>query len=594
MKTRLLILMTFLTFSILSSYGKYQAEIERLSFLADSLYSVGKVDSALTVGHKLVELAEKEKEPSVLTSCYTSLGVYLRSSGKLEEAVAAYDKAINYSKQLSLDSEENLQSIVVMYNNLSTLYLDMKSHDKAEEYALQAVNYADKCEDKLFRSQIYSVASSIFIIREKYDMAMQYLKKAKELSEEMQQHDAALNAMSYYVLAMYRTGKPQQQINEAIKEAEEIVPLVKSKMSLISYYQTLFYVYQHNKSNKKTIETAQKLLAIEEIESYPFILYDIYNNLHAVYREEGDYKKAYTVLEKAKVLQDSLFVNEKGKQLEELSVKYETQKKELEIQKLNEQQLETRHRTQMLVGGLLLLLLVVAIGAVYIVLRQRLRIEQQKRETERQKHQFEQIQHETQQTMTKKYLKQLEEEHERLAKELHDGICNDLLALEMQIDKGSVSDAWIENLKRSREQIRQVSHELLPPIFQEATIFEVLSHYAKTLSTSDLSIKLSTNTEDIDWSVLPDHLALNIYRIVQEATGNAMKHSSATLIEIGLNWQLPDLVITIADNGHNSKFDRTGVGLRTMQERAAAMKGKLEVDFSPEGCRIIVSIPVFA
>ena len=102
-----------------------------------------------------------EKDTCAMMSCYTSQGVYLRSSGKLTEAIAAYDKALQYAPLLSGNNEENLQAITTLYNNLATVYLDMKNPAQAVKYALDAVKQADKCQDKSFRTQIYTVCSSI-------------------------------------------------------------------------------------------------------------------------------------------------------------------------------------------------------------------------------------------------------------------------------------------------------------------------------------------------------------------------------------------------------------------------------------------------
>ena len=103
-----------------------------------------------------------EKDTCAMMSCYTSQGVYLRSSGKLTEAIAAYDKALQYAPLLSGNNEENLQAITTLYNNLATVYLDMKNPAQAVKYALDAVKQADKCQDKSFRTQIYTVCSSNF------------------------------------------------------------------------------------------------------------------------------------------------------------------------------------------------------------------------------------------------------------------------------------------------------------------------------------------------------------------------------------------------------------------------------------------------
>lgn len=582
-------------FLFVSVIGQNTAEVRRVLEITDSLYSLGKVDSALIVCRQAAPLVRQEENPGAIVSFYTSQGVYLRSSGMLPDAVKSYDTALEYVGRLDTTSEDDRQSAVVLYNNLSTLHMDMKSLDKSEEYALLAVSLADKCTDKTFRAQIYTVASSVFIIRKLYGQAKEYLAKAIELSHEEGQFDKELGALTYYMLVLQKTDSPQSEINRYAGKADSILPRVNSVMALINYYQILFVIRQDNKDYQAAIATADKLLSLDGITNYPFLLYDIYNNLHLAYKSIHDYEHAYAALSQAQQLNDSLFQKEKAKQLEELSVKYESKEKELEIQKLNEEKRWARQRLYVALGGSGVILVISGLFFAYFVQRQRLRSERQKREMETQRHEFEQLQRVTEQKLTRNYLGKLEHDHARLAKELHDGVCNDLFSMEVSVDsqQGVQTKDWIANLQRIRENIRLVSHELLPPVFQEATINEVISDYLESLSTQECPISFKTLPEDVEWAVLPDTMSLNIYRIIQEAVSNALKHACATRISVVMEWKLPNLEIRIVDNGKGSATHKPGIGIQTMKERVAALKGTFTIDSTMSGTTIIVLIPVF-
>lgn len=582
-------------FLFVSVIGQNTAEIRRVLEITDSLYSLGKVDSALIVCRQAAPLVRQEENPGAIVSFYTSQGVYLRSSGMLPDAVKSYDTALEYVGRLDTTSEDDRQSAVVLYNNLSTLHMDMKSLDKSEEYALLAVSLADKCTDKTFRAQIYTVASSVFIIRKLYGQAKEYLAKAIELSHEEGQFDKELGALTYYMLVLQKTDSPQSEINRYAGKADSILPRVNSVMALINYYQILFVIRQDNKDYQAAIATADKLLSLDGITNYPFLLYDIYNNLHLAYKSIHDYEHAYAALSQAQQLNDSLFQKEKAKQLEELSVKYESKEKELEIQKLNEEKRWARQRLYVALGGSGVILVISGLFFAYFVQRQRLRSERQKREMETQRHEFEQLQRVTEQKLTRNYLGKLEHDHARLAKELHDGVCNDLFSMEVSVDsqQGVQTKDWIANLQRIRENIRLVSHELLPPVFQEATINEVISDYLESLSTQECPISFKTLPKDVEWAVLPDTMSLNIYRIIQEAVSNALKHACATRISVVMEWKLPNLEIRIVDNGKGSATHKPGIGIQTMKERVAALKGTFTIDSTMSGTTIIVLIPVF-
>lgn len=534
-----------------------------------------------------LQLAMTEKDTCAMMSCYTSQGVYLRSSGKLTEAIAAYDKALQYAPLLSGNNEENLQAITTLYNNLATVYLDMKNPAQAVKYALDAVKQADKCQDKSFRTQIYTVCSSIFITQKEYEAAKTYLSKAIALSQQLQQPETELGARTYYLLTLFRTQASASEIQKLVEQTNALAAKVNSTMALVNYYQVLFYVQQTRKEWKAATQTAQKILQLPGIKNYPFLQYDVYNNLHLVYKELSDFPQAYHTLELAKALSDSLFVQEKSHQLEELSVKYETQKKELEYQKLQEKRQKEKQNMQLKITFLLILMAIMAFVSLYFIQKQKLRIERQKREAEAQKREFETLQRDTERNATRAYLKELEKERNRLAKELHDGVCNDLYALEM--NASTLNESWKELLRTSRENIRRVSHELLPPTFQETTLKQVLQNYAERMISASCKVTLTTLPEECDWSVLPETYCLNIYRIIQEATSNALKHASPTEIHLTLEWKLPNLELTISHNGKFSSTSEKGIGLQTMKERVMAMKGHISVE--AEKTQII--IPLF-
>ncbi|WP_304256960.1 histidine kinase [Phocaeicola plebeius] len=562
-------------------------DVEKLTETADTYYQAGKVDSALWAIEQALQLATTEKDTCAMMSCYTSQGVYLRSSGKLTEAIAAYDKALQYAPLLSGNNEENLQAITTLYNNLATVYLDMKNPAQAVKYALDAVKQADKCQDKSFRTQIYTVCSSIFITQEEYEAAKTYLSKAIALSQQLQQPETELGARTYYLLTLFRTQASASEIQKLIEQTNALAAKVNSTMALVNYYQVLFYVQQTRKEWKAATQTAQKILQLPGIENYPFLQYDVYNNLHLVYKELSDFPQAYHTLELAKALSDSLFVQEKSRQLEELSVKYETQKKELEYQKLQEKRQKEKQNLQLKITFLLILMAIMAFFSLYFIQKQKLRIERQKREAEAQKREFETLQRDTERNATRAYLKELEKERNRLAKELHDGVCNDLYALEM--NASTLNESWKELLRTSRENIRRVSHELLPPTFQETTLKQVLQNYAERMTSAPCKVTLTTLPEECDWSVLPETYCLNIYRIIQEATGNALKHASPTEIHLTLEWKLPNLELTISHNGKFSSTSEKGIGLQTMKERVMAMKGHISVDTE----KVQIIIPLF-
>lgn len=593
MKTSIAFLFLFYNLIFCTAYS--QSVIEKKSLIADSLYQAGKTDSALLVNNEIIELAENEGNIINIIDAYSSRGVYLRSTGNLEKAAEAYDKALKHIISLQTETEESLQSIATLYNNLSTLYLDMKNPERALEYAQKAAVIADKCHDKIFRSQIYSVASSIFITQKRHDLAKKYLLISIKLAKETKQPEAELNSITYYMLTLFRTGAKENEYSHYMRRASELSKEINSFMSLVNYYQVLFYIQNEKKAYTDAIKTAENILSLKEISNYPFLQYDIYNNLHQIYSTNHDYKSAYEILNKAKTLSDSLFEDNKGKQIEELSAKYEATKKELEIKELNEQQEKDRVRILLLCITLLFVIIIAVFITIYLQKSKRLQAEKMKSENEARERQFQQIQRKTELKLTKEYIDKLEKERMRLAGELHDGICNDLYALEVNIrsDKNKIPDEWLSSLTEARDNIRRVSHELLPPEFKEASIEQVIYNYIESLSVMGCKISFKALPEECDWTVLPENISLNIYRIIQEAVSNSLKHADAKNIEVKMEWILPDLVITVCDDGKGMKDSKKGGGKRILKERAETINAEYNIESTDKGTCIYVRIPIF-
>ena len=183
------------------------------------------------------------------------------------------------------------------------------------------------------------------------------------------------------------------------------------------------------------------------------------------------------------------------------------------------------------------------------------------------------------QQMTERYLEGQEEERSRLAKELHDGVSNQLLAIQMKLNEDGLTPQTMQLLNESREQVRRVSHELIPPEFDHATLDEVIRNYAASLDgLQQCEVSYVSTPADADWSFIDKTKALEIYRIIQEAVSNAFKHAEATSVSIGLHLNEEHLKATVSDNGtqKDHKGESTGIGTRTISQRAAAINGSIE------------------
>jgi len=185
--------------------------------------------------------------------------------------------------------------------------------------------------------------------------------------------------------------------------------------------------------------------------------------------------------------------------------------------------------------------------------------------------------------LTEKYMEGQEDERNRLARELHDGVSNQLLALEMKFSTDGLTHQTMQLLNESREQVRRVSHELIQPEFTHSSLDKVIASYAAEMcGVRHCEVSCMVTPPDSDWSAVPETTALSIYRIVQEVVSNVLKHAAASVISIGLHRdEAQNIMIIISDNGE--AWQRAGVGnttegigLTTIRQRAEVIGGTPE------------------
>ena len=141
-----------------------------------------------------------------------------------------------------------------------------------------------------------------------------------------------------------------------------------------------------------------------------------------------------------------------------------------------------------------------------------------------------------------------------------------------------------------RDQVRRISHELLPPEFSYATIDEVVGHYLRKLRDGSPQVEFIYDAEAAgrSWGEIPDDCCLGVYRILQEAVSNSLRHSGASRISVTLLLAGDTLSLTVADNGSAKDGGRHGgVGKSSMRQRAASAGGSLEVTHSESGTNVV-------
>ena len=562
LKTKGLIRMSALALVLCQSINLFAAdgikEIAALKEAADSLHSIGRTDSAVVVGKRVIDMSEKSGNPTLIVGANSSQGVYLRSQGKIDEALKCYEKALSIVTSKSFrknPDQEAIMETASLYINLAVLNLDMQQKKDAANNALLSAQWVSKSEDTELKSMVYGVAGSVLTGCGDLAAAIKYQGLAYKYALESDNREAAFRAAAYAMLASDRTGDKKAAARWR-EICGKMMPEIQSTMAFLVYYQAECSICLKNNDYKGSLVWFGKILALDGIDSLPFVKFDCYGNMHDAYAHLGDYRNAYSTLLKGYELRNELWEQEKTETLQELTVKYDAKEKELALALSEAKRANT---LAWLSATLLLLLLVGVVFIIYVNRQKRRRLQQ--------------------------YIRGLENERSRMAVELHDGVCNDLLSIQMRMAQGEPIEKTAMLIDKCREAVRKISHELMPPEFDYANIDEVLGYFmSKQKETGgNIDFKYTSSTTAAEWEQVPDKTALEIYRIVQEAVGNAVKHSGATEIEVEMSLNARDLAVKVSDNGTYKFTEKKGIGEESMRRRAESLGGSLDIQTLENG-----------
>jgi PAS domain S-box-containing protein len=213
--------------------------------------------------------------------------------------------------------------------------------------------------------------------------------------------------------------------------------------------------------------------------------------------------------------------------------------------------------------------------------------------------------------LSARLLQTQDEERRRIARELHDGVGQLLVALKMNVssvsrEKTNLSedarqclDENITLIEQASQEIRTMSHLLHPPLLDEVGLESALRWYTEGFAErSKISVCLQMAPSFSEG--LPRDLALALFRIVQECLTNVHRHSESpkAFVTLGRSWN--EITLEVKDNGKGvspeiqakiSSGQSAGVGFRGMRERIRQFGGRLEVRSGQDGTQVIAIVP---
>lgn len=201
-----------------------------------------------------------------------------------------------------------------------------------------------------------------------------------------------------------------------------------------------------------------------------------------------------------------------------------------------------------------------------------------------------------------------DEERRRIAREIHDGLGQELAAAKMildgilakdssrQVQQASVDASQL--VERAIQQVRTISHLLHPPLLDEVGLVSALRWFLEGLSErSGINVRLDVDPPNI--GRLKSELETAIFRIVQEALTNMFRHSGARNGVVSLAERNGNILVTVIDDGKGVdqevaqlRPESVGVGIGGMRQRVSELGGSLRLANANPGTIVEVVIPV--
>lgn len=357
---------------------------------------------------------------------------------------------------------------------------------------------------------------------------------------------------------------------------------IRRKLGNPYYYQLelskLILFYINTAQYAKAIPVCKEGIASADSLKIDILLIQFYTYLAANYRAMGDFKSYGDLSFKLSIIKDSLYKLNGLKELAALQTKYEVQKKENTIM---QQKLTITNKNSLLYGSLGALLSTLLISIIFL----------QNRKKTHQLH-LKALELHQKTKLTHAVLQAEDQERKRIAAELHDNVAQKIVAAKINLHaiKTMLPD-HLPKLERayynastlideSASDVRSLSHTMMTSsVGQESLVWQI-NELINKINIPHLKIECNQYGED---NLGPDKRTM-IYRIVQEAIQNALKHSESTMITILLDFKTRPNKITIEDNGKGFQMldivASESIGFKNMKSRADFIDCQLTINSS--------------
>jgi signal transduction histidine kinase len=516
--------------------------------LAKSYQKQGLYEKAVSALFEGLKLAEPRNDDAWLGYLYQNISLNYHDFEDFANGVKygkmAFEKLSNLAKP-------DIYSAVLALNAVAISFDDWNKPDSALYYHFKVFDYKDQI-DTLSIGFTYNNIGNTLLKQKKFKEAKNWIERAIVIARANYRGE---NDIPYY----YENATNYTNLAAVFYELGEF------RQAETAFDSAHFYVTKSN--------------SIEKLRDYNYHQY-LFN------KKRGNLSQALHFQEEYFQIRDSVFNDSRAKTLAELETKYQTEKKEKELAESKAKILEVKNSEKIKTYWLLLtaLLALFTLAFSYLIFRQqKLKLAQQKQEF--------QLKEEISRIETQN---QLQEQRLSISRDLHDNIGSQLTFIISSVNNlkfryqtenqplldqlNKIGDFATETITELRDTIWAMNAGIIKFDDLRARIFNFLEKASEAGNKLKTSFEIEEPLKEIE---LTATAGINIYRTIQEAVNNAVKHSGADKISISVKSVRNDSIkISVFDNGKGFNRDevKNGNGLYNMAKRMEEIGAKFSLE----------------
>ena len=541
--------------------------------------------------------AEAEKDSAALGMAAYKLGLNL----EWEEGLTAKVIDLMTLSLTCLKSAKDTAGYYFVRPNLAEYYIDLNLFSEAEKILLESKAYYNTIGDLALEMHMTSRLAQL------YKKIGDSVKHQQYTSETRLMNITVKDTLLDIIFLVEKTYdlKDQEKFDSALIVAHQSLALCnainKSKFAALNMYN-IGILNQFIGELDTAIFYLKKAEKRDRPVEYSEIRQSCFRHLSQCYKLKNDFKNAYQYVLKYAELSDSILNKNRTESLDKITLKYETKEKQAAIENLEkENTLSTQRNRQ---KSLMLLGLSILFGVLLVALWFLIRFYREKINNEKiianqtkilNENKIRVLENDLQLTSIKSMLDGQETERSRIARDLHDSLGGLISSIKLQLENTTLK-TWENTMEKVRKmldeaasEIRSIAHNLQPSALDQLGLIpaltDLINYHRQPNQFPNINFQHYNVPKNLDASE-----ALQLYRIVQEALTNAIKHTDAKEVLIQVNGESNGISILVEDDGHgfDSEKEYGGSGLKNIRKRAEFLQAEFTIDSGEKGTSIFL------